>query len=182
MRDDISASMQKFNIKTLGNKKGVERIEGILWEEEEVLYIAPTNAMIHSVNTKKKEKFPGIFAVTDRRIVFSYKAGFSEMTETFELSEVETVNSSGNGLTGGRIAIHTRTKTIEILVTYKKEVMKEIQDVINKAVNACKSGNTVSSGGKEDSLSQIEKLYDFLQQGIITEEEFEIKKKQLLGL
>lgn len=55
MRDDISASMQKFNIKTLGNKKGVERIEGILWEEEEVLYIAPTNAMIHSVNTKKKK-------------------------------------------------------------------------------------------------------------------------------
>lgn len=59
MRDDISASMQKFNIKTLGNKKGVERIEGILWEEEEVLYIAPTNAMIHSVNTKKKKNSQG---------------------------------------------------------------------------------------------------------------------------
>lgn len=182
MRDDINASMEKFNIKTLGNKKGIERIEGVLWADEEVLYIAPTNAMIHSVNTKKKDKLPGIFVVTDKRILFSYKAGFSEMLETFELSEVETVNSSGNGLTGGRITIHTRTKTLEILVTYKKEGMKEIQDTINRAVNAYKNGGASHSESRDNSLEQIEKLHDLMKQGIITQEEFEAKKKQLLGL
>lgn len=68
------------------------------------------------------------------------------------------------------------TKTIDILVSYKKEAM---QQVVNAIRNAQNSFNT--SGGSSD-LSQIESLHDLLQKGIITQEEFDAKKKQLLGI
>jgi hypothetical protein len=36
--------------------------------------------------------------------------------------------------------------------------------------------------GTEDYISELEKLADLVNKGIITQEEFEAKKKQLLGL
>lgn len=42
--------------------------------------------------------------------------------------------------------------------------------------------NTTNEKPQIDSLSEIEKLHDLLQKGIITQEEFDAKKKLLLGL
>ncbi|MEH2942020.1 SHOCT domain-containing protein [Lachnospiraceae bacterium KK002] len=184
MREDINACLEKFNIKTFGNKKNIERAESMLWPDEKVLYITPANAVIYSVNVRKKDKLPGIFTVTDRRILFSFKAGFTEMDESFGLEEVEAVNSSGNGMTGGHITVHTKVKTIDVSVTSKKEILKEIQNLITVAVNARKNNAEIfpSDSREDDSLEQLEKLHNFLERGIITKEEFEIKKRQLLGL
>ena len=177
MREDINACLEKFNIKTFGNKKNIERAESMLWPDEKVLYITPANAVIYSVNVR-------IFTVTDRRILFSFKAGFTEMDESFGLEEVEAVNSSGNGMTGGHITVHTKVKTIDVSVTSKKEILKEIQNLITVAVNARKNNAEIfpSDSREDDSLEQLEKLHNFLERGIITKEEFEIKKRQLLGL
>ncbi|MDE6675443.1 MAG: PH domain-containing protein [Acetatifactor sp.] len=176
MRSDVEAALKEYNIKTFGNKKNLERVEGLFGPTEKVIYISPTNAVIKSVNINKTESLPGIFALTNERILFSFKAGFEESMETFSLSEIKSVNSFGNGISGGHIEIHTMTKTIDILVSYKKEAM---QQVVNAIRNAQNSFNT--SGGSSD-LSQIESLHDLLQKGIITQEEFDAKKKQLLGI
>ena len=60
--------------------------------------------------------------------------------------------------------------------------MQAIQNLIYKAIDDCRNAGNSSSGQRENNLEQIEKLHDFLKQGIITEEEFQAKKKQLLGL
>ncbi len=182
MRKDTMEALEKFQVRTFGNKKNIERVEGMLWDTEKVLFITPTNAVIHSVNTGKKEKLPGVAAVTNQRVIFSYKAAFTESTEMISLPEIRSVESTGNGLTGGTIRIHAMAKTLEILVTYKKETMQAIQNLIYKAIDDCRNAGNSSSGQRENNLEQIEKLHDFLKQGIITEEEFQAKKKQLLGL
>lgn len=92
MRKDIEEALKKFNIGTFGNKKGIARVESQLWADERVIYIAPTNAVIHDVITASKEKLPGIFALNDERVLFSYNGMFSEKTETFELSEIKNVD------------------------------------------------------------------------------------------
>lgn len=181
MRADVDAALAKFKINTFGNMKNIERVTAKLWNDEQVIYIAPTNAVIHSVNTKKTEKLPGIFVVTDKRVLFSCKAASWVSDEIFELSEIKSVESSGNGLSGGQITIHTMTKTLQILVSYKKEMMQEIQNLIYKAMHDYKNPEKTTAG-TGDNIGQIEKLHDLFQQGIITQEEFEAKKKQLLGL
>ena len=98
--------------------------------------------------------------------------------ETFALSEIKSVNSSGNSLTGGHISVHTMTKTLDILVTYKKKVMQEIVDMINKVVYDY--NNSTNEAGSNNNLQQIEKLYELYEKGILSKEEFETKKKKLL--
>lgn len=182
MREDMNAVLKKFNVKTFGNKKNIERVESMLSGDERVLYIAPTNAVIKSVNTRKMEKLPGVFTLTDKRILFVYKAGFSEAVEIIPLMEIHDVNCAGNGLTGGHVTIHTMTKTLDVLVTYKKEVMKEIQRMIYEAAQACRYAENAPASQNADGIAQIEKLHDLFQKGIITEEEFTAKKMQILDL
>ena len=171
MRDDVKNLLAKYEISSFGNKKNIERAEEKLQEGEKVALILPTNAIIYSLGTKKKEKLPGLFC---------YKAGFSESVYTFSLSEVKSVDCSGNGISGGHIEIHTLTKSLDLLVTYKKMVMQEMLDTINKTVAEYGNSAQVSEAG--DDLQQIEKLYELYKKGIITEEEFQAKKQQLLGI
>ncbi len=180
MRDDVKNLLAKYEISSFGNKKNIERAEEKLKEGEKVALILPTNAIIYSLGTKKKEKLPGVFLLTDKRVLFCYKAGFSESVYTFSLSEVKSVDCSGNGISGGHIEIHTLTKSLDLLVTYKKMVMQEMLDTINKTVAEYGNSAQVSEAG--DDLQQIEKLYELYKKGIITEEEFQAKKQQLLGI
>lgn len=182
MRLDIEQAIKKFNVKTFGNKSNIESMEKKLWNNEEVLYISPTNAIIYTINTKKKEKLPGVFALTSQRILFMYKAGFTESDLVFGLSEINSISCSGNGLTGGHIEIHTLTKSLDILVTYKKEIMQAIQNTINLAMNNYGKSRTVAPDGLVDVADQILKFKNLLDAGAITQEEFDAKKKQLLGL
>lgn len=181
MRADVEQAIKKFEIKTFGNKGNIENAEKNLWDTEQVLYVSPTNAIVYTINTRKKEKLPGVFILTDRRVLFFFKAGFSEASIIFNLSEVNSINCSGNGLSGGHIEIHTVTKTLDILVTYKKEIMREIQNTINNAISKCQ-GQVQSNTSVLEAPDEIRKYKQLLDDGIITQEEFEAKKKQLLGL
>lgn len=181
MRVDIEQAIEKFGIKIFGNKGNIERAEKNLWNDEQVLYIGPTNAVVYATNTKRKEKLPGIFILSNQRILFFYKAGFSEASIVFNLSEINSINCSGNGLTGGHIEIHTVTITLDILVTYKKEVMQEIQNIINYAMSNYHH-QPAPLASNIDSTDEIRKFKQLLDDGIITQEEFETKKKQLLSI
>jgi len=44
------------------------------------------------------------------------------------------------------------------------------------------SDDTVTAGPADDTTAQLEELADLLKRGIITEEEFAAKKKQILGI
>lgn len=184
MRKDVEEAIKKFKVKTFGNKKNLERSLSNLWEGEEVVYISPTNAIIRDNNTLEEKKWPGIFILTDKRAFFYYKAGSLEGKEAFELSEIKSINCHGDGLTGGHIKIDTVVKSLDILVIYKKDIMKEIQDTIDRTVYNYKNP---SNGNRDDvkissEADEIRKYKNLLDEGIITQEEFEAKKKQILGL
>lgn len=58
--------------------------------------------------------------------------------------------------------------------------MQEMVDTINKAV--FEYGHYVQTPESNDNILQIEKLHELYEKGIVTREEFEEKKRQLLGL
>lgn len=180
MRDDVKQLLEKYGVSSLGNKKNIEKAEEKLQTGETVMLVFPTNAILYTVNTGKKKKLPGVFLLTDKRILFCYKAGFSESVDTISLSEVKSVDYSGNGISGGNIKIHTLTKSFDLLVTYNKKVMQEMVDTINKAV--MEYGHCVQTPESNDNMLQIEKLHELYEKGIVTQEEFVEKKRQLLGL
>ena len=190
MRKDIEEALTRFKINSLGNKKNIESFELILKEDENVLYISPTNMEIINVNTRKKERLPGVCALTNKRFIFQYKILLNTNIESISLDKIDSINAFSNGITGSHIQIHTITKTFDMLCSYKKEIMKNIEEIFENAINNYRDikkndESTIGSKNKLQELSNIEeikKYKELLDIGAITKDEFETKKKELLNL
>ncbi len=183
MRDDIMRALEEFEIKTIGNKKNIEKAEALLSASEKVLFISPTNLIVTTANTRKKENLPGVVILTDQRVVFNFQIMFSSSTEIVALDEIRSINSNTNGMTGGHIELHTMTKSFDILVSYKRDMVQRIVQVFETAKKdyvASASGGAMPSQGNP-ILEQIEKRSDLNKKGIITDEEFRGKKEELLA-
>lgn len=108
---------------------------------------------------------------------------FSSSTEIVALDEIRSINSNTNGMTGGHIELHTMTKSFDILVSYKRDMVQRIVQMFETAKKdyvASASGGAMPSQGNP-ILEQIEKLSDLNKKGIITDEEFRVKKEELLA-
>jgi len=183
MRNDIIQALDEYEIKTTGNKKNIEKAEALLSSNEKVLFVTPTNLVITATNTRKKEKLPSVVILTDQRILFYYQIMLSSSTEVIALDEIRSINSNTNGMTGGHIELHTMTKSYDILVSYKRDMVQKIVQVFEKAKkDFAASANAPTSTARNNSiLEQIEKLSDLNKKGIITDEEFKTKKEELLA-
>lgn len=183
MRNDTIQALEEYKIITIGNKKNIQKAEALLNATEKVLFVTPTNLVVAAVNTRKREKLPGVVILTDQRILFNYQIMLSSSTEFVALDEIRSINSSANGMTGGHIEIHTMTKSYDILVSYKRDMVQKIVQVFEQAKkDYVESKNTpTSTSGNNSILEQIEKLFDLNKKGIITDEEFKIKKEELLA-
>jgi predicted PhzF superfamily epimerase YddE/YHI9 len=67
-------------------------------------------------------------------------------------------------------------------VTPEDEAALAQQEGTQAIAPAAQASAAPSSGGESDYIAELEKLADLRDRGIITSEEFEAKKKQLLGL
>lgn len=179
MRNDTIRALEDFGIKTLGNQKSIESAEALLHADERVLFVTPTNIVVTTTNTRKKDRLPGVVFLTDKRLVFQFKALASFSSEVVPLEEIRSLNCNGNGLTGGHVEIHTMTKSFDILVSYKKDAIQNIQRVFENARNAVPAPSGAPAVSEADELAKFKKLLD---DGVITAAEFEAKKKQILGI
>lgn len=181
MRKDTEQAIKNFGARTMGQQKNIDTLESMLNPGENVLFAMNTNIIITVVNTRKQQKLPGFAFLTNQRFLFSYKVLFEHSVESVLLKDIQSINCSGNGLTGGHVEIHTIVKTYNMLVPYKKEIIQKIQSVFDEAKNNAQYSQSVQYAPKEDALSQIERLSDLMKKGIITEEEFNAKKSELLA-
>lgn len=178
MREDLQKVIDEFNSKF--SKKDILRIDEVVEKTETILFAAATNCVIKSVNINKTESYPGIAILTDKRFIFTYKVLLNWTLETINVSDIQSINCSGNGLTGGHVQIHTLVKTYDILVSYKKDMIQKIERVFETAKNNATAPSAPASSG-EDVLAQIEKLSELKNKGILSEEEFQAKKQELLA-
>lgn len=182
MRPDTQNAIKTFEARTFGQQKNIDTLENMLNPGENVLFAMNTNMVITAVNTRKQQKLPGFAFLTNQRFLFSYKVLFDYSVESISLRDIQSINCSGNGMTGGHVEIHTVVKTYNMLVPYKKEIIQKIQNIFNQAKNNFQFQNQVfQSAPAQDILSQIEKLSDLMKKGIITENEFNAKKAELLA-
>lgn len=177
MREDLQKVIDEFNSKL--SKKDILKIDEVVEKTETILFAAATNCVIKSVNINKTENYPGIAVLTDKRFIFTYKVLLNWTLETINVSEIQAINCSGNGLTGGHVQIHTLVKTYDILVSYKKDIAQKIEKAFETAKNNAAAPSTPT--GSDDAFAQIEKLSALRDKGILSDEEFQAKKQELLA-
>ncbi|WP_225228766.1 SHOCT domain-containing protein [Bacillus sp. PS06] len=157
----------------LGRKKAmqkqIELFRSGLMEGENLLGVGASNP-------KPTEQI----YVTDKRIIVHKIEGiFKNEKVEIPLSSVSSINTTVKGL-GASIAIvaSNNKASVEKLHIH---IAQELKSLIDSLLHSS-SNQTASINTSVDVADQIKKLADLRDGGILTEEEFNAKKKQLLGI
>jgi hypothetical protein len=76
---------------------------------------------------------------------------------------------------------HPPIKTVIFYLQQKNTVRKAIEDVFKRIDNEFRAASFTNTKFTSDNVEQIEKLAGLLEKGLITEQEFNKKKKELLA-
>ena len=173
---------------TMGFKKNYERIEKYLSGDEEVLYARNGNVRMDFSGELKesgfsiKDKSPVIFMITNKRLLIYFKVLFEEKLEQVPISEIQTFDFKRNSMTTSVFRITSLTKTVDIDLTCQAKEVEYLNGVLEMAINKNKVGSTeVIDRGSEDTIETIKKLAELKGNGILTEEEFQQKKTEILS-
>lgn len=141
---------------------------------------------LHNYQSATKHDMNFAYAVTNKRFVMAQKNTISG--EKFQTVSLENINdiTFKSGLLGGIIIIDTIKEVFNVYIN--KSSAKQIHNKILEILNDLKKGvgeqdSTQASEAKMSSTAdEILKFKSLLDQGIITQEEFEEQKKKLLNL
>jgi hypothetical protein len=178
MRADIEKIIKEYGVNTFLNEKNIKRAEEQLRSDETVLYLSPTNAIVYT--GKNKKSLVGTIVITNQRVFLYSKVLFSVTIESFNMTDLNSIESTSNGLSGSKLKLHTNTKTMEVLISYKSSIATKIIQLLDTTMNEAKNKNQ-SSIAPTDNIDQIKKLAELKDLGIISQEEFEKKKQDLLN-
>lgn len=123
----------------------------------------------------------GIFIATENRVVFYAKKMFGYDMEVFPYSNISSVEIS-KGMTGHTINLFTSGNKVSMKWINYGDVAKFVE-IVNGAIHKKNTHSQVAAtNSNDDVVEQIAKFAALKDQGILTEEEFTAKKKQLLGI
>ncbi len=114
--------------------------------------------------------------ITDKRIYG--KAAFGRRVDL----PLDMVSAVGTSAFKG-IAVATSSGKIKFLgISNQEEVHKAITDLLMERQNNPKPTTQIKQEIQQSNADELKKFKELLDSGIITQEEFDAKKKQLLGL
>ena len=174
------------------SKVAIQKAQKLIENNEDVLYAVVTNISIienDSTSFKKQDKIfggamqfknilNGVIVITDNRIIFCNSTLGTTNEKQIVIKDIQSINEHISGLTKtGELRIVGITETF-IIKILRKGLNEEIKKAINKARKVeNNSNNTNNALSNADEIRKYKQLYD---DGIITQEEFERKKQELL--
>lgn len=173
--DEILKRLKELGkVDTFGTKKELKELPNIMYEGETIEYL-----MSGFLNGNT-----WLITCTNKRVLFLDK-GMLFGCQQLEIP-LEKINSieAKKGLILGSITIWDGASPMKI-DNVQKQSLQPFVKTVNNARESAKNSNFQSSRiveNKDDYISQLEKLAILKDKGIVTAEEFEAKKKQILGL
>lgn len=154
--------------------------ENSLMSGEEVIM---TFIGLHNYKSTTKHDGHFAYAITNKRIIMAQKNTLSgEKLQTVYLDNINDITFISGVLLGVMTIDTTREK---FNVGLDKQSAQKINMKVHEIIDSLKSAKDQSSQPINSNISiadEIKKFKELLDMGGITEDEFEIKKKQLLGL
>ena len=182
----ILEAVKQSNTSPLFHKKSIAAAQDMLRPDETVLWALTANVCDHPVpdiyKITYKDLINVVVVVTTQRIFTVQKLVDLISSTTIPLWEIRSIEES----------FHRQYRNLEVkgitqylLVQGNKKMLRPLHNAIQKALanrsapTAQPSASANPAGLDIDQLQQLKQLYDA---GILTEEEFSAKKKQILGL
>jgi len=169
LKEEKVNNLQFGKVDESGIKKTLKELHDSLYNSEKLIGV---------IQAFDDENRNGGFYLTNDRIICIFKAlGFGTKTTDFPYSKISSIDYKSSFLKS-KITIHVSGNTSEYTVHDKELANKIVKFVREKLVE--KDDNSNESSDKDDVFGQIEKLSLLKEKGILTEEEFNIKKAELL--
>lgn len=171
--DEIKEQIKHMDVgsKLLGMKE-IKALPDILWEDEKL------EKMVQGFY----EKGNGVLVATNKRLIFVDKGMiYGLRVEDFPYDKVSSIQYE-TGMLGAKITIFASGNKAEIKHV-RNGVAKNFGDYVRARSSKIHEHASNSKQKDEgDMTTQLEKLADLKDKGIITDEEFNAKKKQILNL
>lgn len=161
-------------------KEAINKANKMLIQGEEVLYAIGGNiSIINNEDILKidfwkiKGKIAGVLVITNKRIIFCNSALGVGQTKEILLKNLQSVDSKDVSFLGiGKLRIKGMTETFLMDVSGKKTI-----EEAKKAIYSVQEGTIKNQLSNADEILKFKRLLD---EEIITQEEFERKKQELL--
>jgi|GEM_PF-5184936 len=174
----IASAVDASNTVNLFNNKAIDKAESILFPDEEI--VRALSGVLKSGT--------GILVLTTKRL-FSYMS-FSYMSmlgdtqqEEIPIEEIKQVNIEKPLLQQATISVMGKHNDIEI--KFSRKAADDFYNAIGEVrrfVSQNKNENSAQTSNEKDSIQLLKELNELYKSGILTEEEFTLKKKQILGI
>lgn len=185
----IEEAIKRSGTNNILAKGSTKKAQSIISENEEVLYAINTNVSIIDnkktvINNTKgmfslKNSINGVIVVTNERIIFCSSIIGNTNVKQILIQDITSIDESINGLTKmGQLRVQGITETFLINI-YKPKINNELREVIYKA-QQLKKQESNSNKVYISSADEILKFKQLLDQGIISQQEFDKKKQELL--
>jgi hypothetical protein len=168
-RPDIAEAASRMSW-TLGGKREIRKLHEHIHDSETVRHIAQGTY----------EEHQGVVVLTDQRLLFVFLGWINQRIEDFPLDRITAVGSKG-GFSTGKLVIHTggAQSTIGSVVNAD---LKYLVDAVRKALTGGSvSAESKSGAAQADIMDQLRKLGELRDSGVLTQEEFDSKKTELLN-
>lgn len=169
-RPDIVAAAARMG-RRVGGKRELKKLAGHLYEGETVRFIAQGTY----------EKDQGIVVLTDVRLLFLFHGVMRQRKEDFPLRLISSVQTkSGWGNAEMKVFVSGNSASISGIV---KSDLEPLADAVRQGMAAQHAAppTAPSAASADDPYEALRKLASLRDAGVLTEEEFEAKKQDLLG-
>ena len=166
---------QGFNTKNSLNHFKI--IEKNLAPDEDVLFAF---IGLHNYISVSKHDNNFAYAVTTKRFLMGQKKVIGEVFQSVAFNKINDITLQ-TGLVYGVITIDAQTETFNVAVIKHQalNINSKIHDLLLDLKNDAAGGSAISQ--YNSAADEIRKYKSLLDDGIITKEEFDLKKKQLLS-
>lgn len=169
---------------------GAPHISGaqkLIEQDEDVLAAIIANVSIISNNDalkvdvfKLKNKINGALVITTNRVLFCNNILGAGETKAVFLHDIQSVDDKTTPFGLCKLRIKGITETLVIDMNAK--AMNPFKSALNTAMSNSKNPTPVVVQQSATATDEVLKLKQLLDMGAITQEEFDLKKKEFLGL
>lgn len=145
---------------------------------------------LHNYKSLAKHDNNYAYAFTDKRCIMAQHKMFGANVQSVNIENINDVTLSKSGIGGigiGTVCIDTYKETfnVGVNVSFAANIYEKVHEVWD-VVRANKDNNQTSEKIVRDNVKspveQVKEMKELLDMGIITQEEFDKKKKDILGL
>lgn len=146
---------------------------------------------LHNYKSFSKHDNNYAYAMTDKRIIMAQHKMFGANVQSVNIENINDITLSKTGIGGlgiGTVCIDTFKETfnVGVNVSFASNIYDKAHEVWDEIRAKKDAANNVAPAAAaapaKSPVEQIKEYKELLDMGIISQEEFDAKKKQLLGL